>query len=459
MTPGSTIRLSIRVDRLSGPDGAVRISAEPPPGITIAPLTVPDGESEGELVVTAAADASYEPFEGIRLKAEREGSAGFLDFGIRIGVFDGPDDLTDGHAWLEMGAIYDLSPSHAGMLVAGSRTLRAGVPSESGATISRLDADGRLDVSWGDHGTVTLTFGPGIHPRAEVVRELPDGRVMVAGRCGQRIDGDYVEDRFLVRLTESGAIDASFGDGGWIWLPLASMRIQGMEIDSEGRILQVADGKLSRRISDGALDETFGAGGIAELAYVDTIAVRGTDVFANGGRIARLHPDGRVKWDVEAVTDLSSHAFRSVWRLVVRGDVLYATGSTTYWSPGYEINNSYPLLAALRTADGAPLEGFGDDGITEMWFRRSYDGQHLVPRDGELLLLGSVPGPEYDYDESHLYHATLGLDGALLDRTIRDVLFQDGFVAVAEIEGDVVAACIAWAETGPAWYYLLRIPD
>ena len=80
--------------------------------------------------------------------------------------------------------------------------------------IARLRPDGRLDSSFGVHGSVVIDFGRGADFGARVV-QLADGRVLVAasaqsGRTANR------NQPVLARLHPDGELDASFGDGGLV---------------------------------------------------------------------------------------------------------------------------------------------------------------------------------------------------------------------------------------------------
>lgn len=81
-----------------------------------------------------------------------------------------------------------------------------------GVALSRFDADGSLDETFGGGDGRVTTFPPGREiSRAHAVIVQPDGRIVVAGRSFG--EGDYA--RFLVaRYLQDGTLDGSFsGDG------------------------------------------------------------------------------------------------------------------------------------------------------------------------------------------------------------------------------------------------------
>lgn len=99
---------------------------------------------------------------------------------------------------------------------------------------------GTLDASFGVGGVATLRVpSPSGSIRFDIrdVRELPDGRMLVSGTCGQFPDSQLC----VGRVTPTGTIDASFGVNGFASaLPPASgvwwASGGGMAIERDGRI-------------------------------------------------------------------------------------------------------------------------------------------------------------------------------------------------------------------------------
>ena len=74
----------------------------------------------------------------------------------------------------------------------------------------RYDVDGSLDSGFGDAGMVTTVLGS--NSRGEAILLQADGRFLVAGQA--EIDGRWVFA--LARYQADGTLDASFGDGGTV---------------------------------------------------------------------------------------------------------------------------------------------------------------------------------------------------------------------------------------------------
>lgn len=138
-----------------------------------------------------------------------------------------------------------------------------------------LTATGYYDATFTGRGLVALPVGG----TAADLRTDSKGRILVGGTS---ISGAYV-----VRLTNKGALDTSFGTTGYAIVHGASIGGGYVAAQSDGKVLLLSTeaGRcaITRYLEDGTLDLTFGTGG------------RYTSSFAGcfGGQIA-LQPDGRI---------------------------------------------------------------------------------------------------------------------------------------------------------------------
>lgn len=172
--------------------------------------------------------------------------------------------------------------------------------------IARYNANCTLDTSFGAGGKTQ----PGSRPGYDIARALivqPDGKIVMAG-----MDNN---DLALVRLTDSGALDLSFGSGGRVVQDLggdeaayALTRLANGQLIVAGETS--ADFLLARYNSSGSLDTTFGTdgvstldfGGVVDAAYAVAIRADGTIAAAGCGatllgvpfqfEVAQFRPDG-----------------------------------------------------------------------------------------------------------------------------------------------------------------------
>jgi uncharacterized delta-60 repeat protein len=143
-------------------------------------------------------------------------------------------------------------------------------------------ADGELDPSFSGDGRVVSDFG--FDDRAEGVVVQPDGRIVVAGTsCG----GDFL----VARYNADGSVDTTFGSGGRVCIDVGSgsadrgeeiLLLAGGQLVVAGT--SAGDFALARLTATGALDSSFGNGARA------TYDLGGTDEL----RDAALAPDGRI---------------------------------------------------------------------------------------------------------------------------------------------------------------------
>jgi uncharacterized delta-60 repeat protein len=137
---------------------------------------------------------------------------------------------------------------------------------EGDFAIARYTSDGELDVDFGEGGKVSRVFGSVIGAaRALTVTE--DNRILVAGNNSH--------DFSLIRLTESGEFDAKFGDGGKVVTAVSKDNwdeAQSLAVDADGNIVvggwayegsgSSGNFALVRYTDTGELDAAFGDGGI-----------------------------------------------------------------------------------------------------------------------------------------------------------------------------------------------------
>jgi len=189
---------------------------------------------------------------------------------------DGSLDTTfgsGGRAMVDVRGTPDEARSVA--LVPGGKILAAGISRDPAASRTdmvavRLSADGALDATFGNAGFFLTNFGgPGSQTAQTVVVDTA-GRPLLGGFYGTTAPRDFI----AIRLTEAGAFDPTFGNGG-----VATSDFQGR--DDFGNALLIEPGDryllagsslpasptleprmaLSRHLSGGGLDPTFGTMG------------------------------------------------------------------------------------------------------------------------------------------------------------------------------------------------------
>jgi uncharacterized delta-60 repeat protein len=148
-----------------------------------------------------------------------------------------------------------------------------------------------LDPGFGDQGRVVLDFGGMTSAVAGGVAIQPDGRIVAGGWIG----GSFG----LVRLLPDGALDPSFGTGGIARLGFGAEgpghNVPALAIQQDGKFVIAGsvhgsgglDFALARVNPDGSLDPSFGNAGTLDTP----VAPGGADDVAND---VAVRPDGRI---------------------------------------------------------------------------------------------------------------------------------------------------------------------
>lgn len=144
---------------------------------------------------------------------------------------------------------------------------------DSGPNIQRLNADGTLDTSFGIGGRVVVESAETALVPVQTMILQADGKPVVLGwKLLSAYDESQMAAFWLMRFTADGAIDASFDSVGVVTIPAAydnRATISAVQ-QSDGKIVVAAglrhggafkDITLARYTTSGALDTSFGSGG------------------------------------------------------------------------------------------------------------------------------------------------------------------------------------------------------
>lgn len=142
----------------------------------------------------------------------------------------------------------------------------------------RFNSDGSRDLTFGVNGVATYQFGNGVYvPTTSMVLQA-DGKIIVGlnGNTG-----------YLARFSQDGSLDTSFGFNG---LATTVGNLRKLTVQQDGRILAWADGmrpRILRLMPDGELDPSFGTGGLIfpPIDYPGDLAVGVNGMVVLTGRL------------------------------------------------------------------------------------------------------------------------------------------------------------------------------
>jgi uncharacterized delta-60 repeat protein len=135
-------------------------------------------------------------------------------------------------------------------------------------TLTKTNADGILDTSFGTNGIVTTAVEHSEEPLDIVVQ--PDGKIIVAGgaNLGPTPTSPGVYIGFVVRYNNDGSLDTTFATNGIYREPMAK-HFDSIILLSDSSImlggLTSTEGVLVKLQSNGLLNTTFGNNGILSL--------------------------------------------------------------------------------------------------------------------------------------------------------------------------------------------------
>ncbi|HJT99544.1 MAG TPA: hypothetical protein VJ696_14595 [Rhodanobacteraceae bacterium] len=175
---------------------------------------------------------------------------------------------------------------------------------EARGMLMRMNADGSADATFGNSDTEGVVVMPDLVPGTrlqsiESIAVLDDGSIVGVGSGV----ADAPPQAFIVKLDANGALDPGFGTGGALLLPDSSLH--AVAIDGEGRIVACGEQQenfiqtsVVVRVDGGALDATFGDGGIVAIDWADTtqngylsdLALTPDGHIIAGGRYAAYGP-------------------------------------------------------------------------------------------------------------------------------------------------------------------------
>ncbi len=128
--------------------------------------------------------------------------------------------------------------------------------------LTRFNADGTVDNSFGNNGSATLDIG-GNTDRIFTICIQPDGKIINGGFS---MDASLEIDALFLRYLNDGTLDNSFGGGSGIMLHDfgSNASVVDIKMQTDGKILATTEGfsfELVRLLENGQRDNSFGDNG------------------------------------------------------------------------------------------------------------------------------------------------------------------------------------------------------
>jgi uncharacterized delta-60 repeat protein len=222
---------------------------------------------------------------------------GTLDrtFGVNGKVFTNSGDKT-------IGTVGAVALQSDGKIVIGGRRLLTF--STSDFLLVRYNTNGSLDASFGDGGKLIQDPSPGGANKLTALAVQTDGRIIAAGTFARNEEDSA--DIGLVRFMSDGALDASFGIGGIVTTDISGTNdgANAMALQRDGKIVVAGFANsgesrlfaLARYAADGTLDGKFGINGIVTTSFagVDPQNADPNGVVFDEAFAVKIQPDGKI---------------------------------------------------------------------------------------------------------------------------------------------------------------------
>lgn len=319
-------------------------------------------------------------------------TAGILGRTVRKFDYEGKQDTSYGTAGSLTINSNELEQSYSGFAVDGLGRAYV-VGASNGAAITRYNAQGTIDSSFGSNGRLSLTAA-GIGLKLSVLQlrtaiALADDSILLAGNA-YSLTTAFTENQWVViHLKADGTLNPSFGTGG-----VASVKT-GTN-DSPALINRGGDGSiyLTGKTADtasvvfkfngaGKLDESFGTAGKASFGTGSTTTIHDVAIDSSGALFGiGTQSPGTVKQGL-------------VSKLTAAGKA-----DTSYGTAGKAIVNYYEIF---------PGSDSYNDELTNGWF----------DQDGKLMVGGMAyqTGTKADYLTVSRLNTDGSVDTSFNDRT------------------------------------------
>jgi uncharacterized delta-60 repeat protein len=297
-------------------------------------------------------------------------------------------------------------------------------PSYNRFALARYNPDGTLDTTFSHDGKLTLDFGN--NAEANAVAVLPNKDIVVAGFAANASTGlDYA----LVRYTDAGKLDPSFGTGGIVTTDFfgSDDEISGIAVQPNGKLVVAgltSNGTTQFSVAlynfNGTLDQSFGVSGVQFTAF-------------------ETNPD-----DHAAAVRLGSGG-----RIIVAGTASKnVSGATT------------KMAVARYTSSGALDTSFSTDGkvTTSIGSGVIAYGMGIEPAGG-IVIAGTVGTQPPDFDMAVVRYTPAGaLDSGFgTGGVVRTDLGDDERAYGMRIQsnGRIVVAGVGWPSGSLTSHFLL----
>lgn len=332
--------------------------------------------------------------------------------------------------------------------------------------VTRYNAKGKLDQTFGDKGTVIVNLGENYYGNAFDVKVEESGKIVVVGDIFEAVEGGSLYYSCIMRLKSNGDLDNTFADNGVLFIYAGeyaeycmtlSIQADGKylvgghdELWSETPELPRYESFIVRVNTDGTIDETFGTNGFVKFEPFEG------DGCTNSCDIILAAPDGQIFGAIYSYNFVTSASRSYVYNLDANGQLKEDfAGSGIAALPKYADDESESQAAALALKDNKNLLVGGQIAVED-----SYNMQLFIS-EINVDVKGDDEGNEDDttsvvgnYENRFNIHpnpatTTISIEGGLNDNAQVSIIDLTGrCVKEVEISGAVSTINIEDVESG-----------
>ena len=417
-----------------------------------ATVLIPAGQASATFNITAVMDYTPDGSQNATITATAQ-----------LPTHVQPDTTFAGTGSVLQGSItQDVALQPDGKIVTAGMRYNGGSSNFYDFAISRFNANGSPDTTFGSNGTV-FTDVSGQSDKAHAVLIQPDGKILVGGTGGDGPHFFFV----LARYNPNGTLDTTFGNGGKIITDPspngAYNEIWDLALQPDGRILAGGDITIgndtefavARYNPNGSLDTYFGSNGIAtsnpttgtsDRAYSVLVQPDGRIVLVGGSAggnsvahfaLSRFTSWGSIDYSFGAsgtvLTDLPG-TYEQAFDAALQPDgKIVAVGQTS--PTGAPV---YNFALARYNPDGSLDSSFGSSGFvtTDCGGNDQAEGVALTP-DGRIVVVGGgvTTSASTEYTQIVSYNADGTFGNAWIGRNTGVM----GQAVALQADGSVVA--------------------
>ena len=302
--------------------------------------------------------------------------------------------------------------------------------------LSRYLANGNIDTSFGNNGTVLTPIGTYLENESNEVKVLNNGKILVAASNGillSELDFDFA----IVRYNSDGTLDSSFGTNGVLLSDFNSVsnEARSLQIKSDNKFIVAGtingdtvsvnpNFAIARYNENGTKDTSFGVNGLVSVNFgtvsnnlllseegLECMKIQpdgkilaagftyeGNVISNSTFGIVRLNSDGSLDTSFgvngRIITDFGGDVNDATIQILTDGK--FIVSGTTY----FNVDNNEKVVIAKYTNNGILDTSYGIGGVTTADFNVNQEGfasTSELQNDGKLIVAGIALNTTADF--------------------------------------------------------------